>query len=426
VIDILKIKATLFSIYTNYKIIIHNYLYMNTLKILTIIVPLFTYPYLIKTLGSETYGLVIWGWAIVELFIIFINFGFDITATKNISIHRNDKFFISKILSYTILIKFSFLLISLFLIFCLSNFITQMQTNKDLLLLIFLIAIPESLLPLWYFKGIEKMKYVAIIVSLTKILFAFLIFTFITDKSDYKLVPVLYFISGMISVLFAYYIIIFKDKMFFSKFKFNEIITAIKESSSVFGSNSVMVIREKFNLILIERFVGLEALAFFDIIQKFVNVLITPFHILAATIYPHVSRTKNINFVIKITLASLVVSFIVYIFQYVFSDMLVKFLYGSAHPILENILLILSITVPLGALSAFIGINILVVFNKNKYYFFSSLIATLTNFLLFLLFYLFNYKFNIIWFTVVTVIVFGIELLSRIVFSKDLILKNKE
>lgn len=398
---------------------------MNALKILTIIVPLITYPYLIKTLGTELYGQIIWLWAITEIFIIFINFGFDITTTKDISINRENKKIISRILSYTIVIKLCFLLISFSVLLSIINFFDLFKIHSQLFLVVFLIAIPESLMPLWYFKGIERMKYVAIIVSLTKILFAILVFLFIEEKNDYILVPISYFISGMISVIFAYYIILFKDKIHFSRFKLTDIWTTIKNSSSVFGSNSIMVIREKFNLILIERFVGLEALAFFDIIQKFVNVLITPFHIMASTIYPYISKNKNINFAIKITIISFFISIAIYVLQFIFSDNLVTILYGKYNQTLELILIILSLTIPFGTISAFIGINFLVVFNKSKYYFYSSLIATSFYFIIFFIFYMSNYNFNIYWFTITTSVIFFVEMFSRVIFAKDLILQRK-
>ena len=63
------------------------------------LIPLLSYPYLIRVLGKETYGIIIFAQAIVGYFVILIGFGFNISATKEISINRDDKKKVSEIVS---------------------------------------------------------------------------------------------------------------------------------------------------------------------------------------------------------------------------------------------------------------------------------------------------------------------------------------
>jgi len=83
------------------------------------LIPLLTYPYLIRVLGKETYGLVVFVQAIVAYMVILVGFGFNISATREISIHRENKEKLNEIVSSVLIVKslFFFLPFS-FLVFC--------------------------------------------------------------------------------------------------------------------------------------------------------------------------------------------------------------------------------------------------------------------------------------------------------------------
>ena len=66
------------------------------------LLPLITYPYLIRVLGKEIYGLIVFAQAVVGYLVILVGFGFNISATKEISIHRDNKEKLNEIVSSVI------------------------------------------------------------------------------------------------------------------------------------------------------------------------------------------------------------------------------------------------------------------------------------------------------------------------------------
>lgn len=92
-----------------YKTLVENFGYLTLLQICNLLIPLITYPYLINTLGKDLYGVIIYSQAIVSYLSIFVNWGFNISATKSISINRDNPKKVNEIASVVYLVK-SFLL----------------------------------------------------------------------------------------------------------------------------------------------------------------------------------------------------------------------------------------------------------------------------------------------------------------------------
>ena len=67
---ILRLK----NILKNHSTILQNLSYISVLHLFNMLIPLLSYPYLIRVLGKETYGIIIFAQAIVGYFVILIGF----------------------------------------------------------------------------------------------------------------------------------------------------------------------------------------------------------------------------------------------------------------------------------------------------------------------------------------------------------------
>ena len=141
------------------KKIIENFSYLSLIQVSNIVLPLIIYPYLIRILGKELYGTIIFTQTVATYFSIFINFGFNIFGAKEIAINKQNIEKINEIFSSILIIKSIFWIISI-LILIISLFLLHIGVDKIILYIFsFLICINEVLFPQWFFQGIEKMKY---------------------------------------------------------------------------------------------------------------------------------------------------------------------------------------------------------------------------------------------------------------------------
>ena len=186
-----------------YKVIAHNTTYLSVLEIIKMVMPFVALPYLISTVGPDKYGLVVFAQAVISYFIIIVNFGLDVSAVKNISINRNDKNKLSEVVSSVLVIKSCLFLISFFILLILILCVQQFRSNSLLFLLSFLSCLSEILFPVWFYQGVEKMKYITLIRFSSIFFYTVTVFIFIKGQNDYLLIPLLqslgWILSGTIS-----------------------------------------------------------------------------------------------------------------------------------------------------------------------------------------------------------------------------------
>src|ERR1700677_113701 len=68
-----------------------NFAVLMTVQISTYVVPLLTLPWLTRVLSPDGYGRLSFALAFTTYFVTFTNYGFYLTATPQVAIHRHDR-----------------------------------------------------------------------------------------------------------------------------------------------------------------------------------------------------------------------------------------------------------------------------------------------------------------------------------------------
>jgi len=171
------------------KILISNFLSLAIVQGLNFLLPLLVVPYLLYTLGVEVFGLLAMATALTSYFMILSDYGFNITAVNEVSIHRDNPHKLNEIFSAVMSIKIVLMLLGLSILLISLFIFKELNQNLLIYLLTFGMVLGEILFPIWFFQGIEKMGYIAILNIVAKLFFLIAIFIFVKEKEDAYLVP---------------------------------------------------------------------------------------------------------------------------------------------------------------------------------------------------------------------------------------------
>jgi PST family polysaccharide transporter len=360
---------------SNYKnILIENIISLSAIQILNYLIPFFTLPYLVRILGPEKYGLINYATAFTGYFTILTDYGFNLSATQEISINRNDKQKVSEIFSSVITSKFVLYLISSIIFFsCLLSF-DILKADSDLFLISFAGLLGTVLFPLWYFQGTEKMNFILIINFIIKLITVILIFLFIKCASDYILLTFIYSASQVVYGFIGLVTVIKKFKIRLFLTNPENIFEQLRKSKNIFMSSLSISAISNSNVFILGLFVDKSIVGYFaaaDKIRLAFQLLLGP--VFTAT-FPHVSNLAKISleqfykFTKKSFIFALSFGLLIFLLIYLNTDILIRIVLGNGYTNSFIILKTLSVIPFLYSISNFLGVQILLPLNYSKKY----------------------------------------------------------
>ena len=166
------------------KVLFKNTIMLYILQFSSYLFSFITVPYQTRVLGPVVYGVLGVAAATMAYFQLFMDFGFMLSATEDISLNREDKVFVSKKLTSIAMIKVCFATISVLIIFALTLFIEPFSKYKSLYIVYVLAFVMQSFLPDYFFRGIEKMSAVTLRTVAVKFFCCVMTFVFLRTEED--------------------------------------------------------------------------------------------------------------------------------------------------------------------------------------------------------------------------------------------------
>ncbi|WP_287619200.1 oligosaccharide flippase family protein [Parabacteroides sp.] len=350
------------------KTVLANVSYLSILQIFTILFPLLTYPYLLRVIGLDLYGVIVFAQTIITYVSLVINFGFNMSGAKNVAICKEDKELLSRIVSSTYLCKLILWSICVVVYFSIISIVPFFKEHYWVYSLSFLLTFNELLLPIWFFQGIENMKYITIVNMLARLLFVIAIFLFIHEREDYLLVPLLNGLGAVVAGILSLYIVLGRERVRLSVIPIRELRSAYKESFPLFVSTLSTQIYVNVNKLVIGSFLGMSEVSIYDLGEKVLNLMKLPISMVSQAVFPKISREKNIHFVNKIMFLLAGAVFIGYMFVFIASRQIVYLFTGAYVNDAIVVIRILGVSAIIISFNCFLGGNRLVPFGFSSMY----------------------------------------------------------
>ena len=346
------------------KTVLANFGYLSLLQIAGYVFPLITMPYLARVIGAEGLGRIAFAAAVVVWFQTVADWGFNLTATRDVAQHREDKDKVSLIFSNVLWARCLLALVSGCLLLALVAAVPYFRDNAAVILITFLMIPGQILFPDWMFQAIEKMKYTTIFNLLMKLLFTVAVFIFIRKKEDYLIQPLLSTFGYLICGIGALYLILHKWGYTLYRPQWKEIIKTIKGSTDVFINNIMPNFYNSFSVILLGFFSGASANGLFDGGNKFPTIFYQFQAVLSRAFYPFLARRPDKhNFYAKLNMCFAVIGSTSLAFV---SPWVIRVFLGKEFEHSVIVMQILSVSVIFLALSFTYGTNYLIIHHEEK------------------------------------------------------------
>lgn len=250
-------------------------------------------PYLIGKIGLDQYGIIVFALAFVAYFKTIVNFSFDVTAVRSISSNQDNLNEVNRIVSEVLRTKFVLLLCTIAPGVLIIYLVPDFNEHLNIFLIIFSTLIGYALYPEWFFIGIEKMEYIALMMISLKVLHVVSIFVFIEKPTD----SFIYAIILSAEQLFLAFIGLF---MMRRKFHVKQTHVSLLRIKSLLTKNKALFLNQLlpnlFNnttTILLGFFHGETVTGTFGIIRKLTRPGKSLLNIVTSVFFPAINRDKD-------------------------------------------------------------------------------------------------------------------------------------
>lgn len=149
------------------------------------LLPLIMIPYLVRVLGPANYGAVAFAQGLIGYFMVFVDYGFDLSATRKISVHRDDPATVSRIAVNTWAAKGLLCVLGFLILLVVTILVPQVREIWQLVLILYGLVVGNVLFPVWLFQGMERMVAISIINLGTRALVVIGMFFAVHRPEDY-------------------------------------------------------------------------------------------------------------------------------------------------------------------------------------------------------------------------------------------------
>ena len=337
---------------SNRGVLLKNTVMLYILQFSTYLLALLVAPYETRVLGAEVYGGFLEASAsIVIYFQLVIDFGFLLSATEDVSRHREDKQKLSEILSSVTGAKLLLSLVSFGMLMLLCRLIPAWEKKQTVLILTFVASMINSFMPDFLYRGLEKMTAITVRTVSIKILFSAAIFLFLKRPEDVWVVPALNIAGNSIALFLTYFHVIKTLDIHFSLCKMGEVLFALRRSSVFFFSRIATTVYGALNTVILDIITGSGApTGYYTSANKLITAGKNGLTPIADSLYPYMTRNRDFKLVKKVLLIMEPVIFLVCAVIFVFANDFCSWFFGpdfrEAGSVLRAMLPIGVVTLP--------------------------------------------------------------------------------
>nr|WP_288701428.1 flippase [uncultured Romboutsia sp.] len=360
-----------------------NYIYNMIYKILTLLTPLITTPYISRVLGVENIGIYNYTYSVLSYFVLFGVLGFQMYGQREISYCLDNKEMINEKFSNIFYSRVFTVSITL-LIYLIFSFFSKYR----FIYLIFSIELISNAIDIsWYYYGTEKFKKITIRNIFIKLIGITCIFLFVKSSSDLNVYIFFHVIVLFIGNLALW--IGLKHNVELQRIKVKKCFCHFKIAILFFLPQCIDSIYMLMDKIMLGNLSNMYSVGIYGQADKIVKMVVTIITSLGLVISPKIAQNykvgnienikrymyKSFNFVIILALPMILGIISI-------ADPFSNWFFGEGYDGVANIMSMLSIIILFMGLNSIMGWQYLMTVGRERDFIKSVSLGAIVNFIL--------------------------------------------
>lgn len=314
-----------------------NTVMLYGLSMAKILFPFLTLPYLTRVLSVEAYAGVSYVKSTMVYMQLLVDFGFVLSATKDIVDANTDREKIEKIIADTLLGKLILCAGAFFTLLVAIAFVPILGENATYTVFSFVSVLLSCFLMDFLFRGIEKMEVITIRFVLMRGISTILTFVFVHNDSDILWIPILDAIGSVAAVL-----LVLKEihsmGLKIRRGKLHSALEKLAVSWTYFISNMATTAFGALNTLLIGIFIAKNEVAYWTVAFQVISAVQTLYTPITEGVYPEMMRSKNFSVILRILKIFMPLIVIGCLVMYVLADIALWVVGGTKYIVAEPVL----------------------------------------------------------------------------------------
>lgn len=357
-----------------------NILILSLVHIVRLVLPLLIIPVLTRRIGDNDFGIYMYAIAFAAWLSIFVEYGFNISSTREIACTSNQEE-TCRVIQGTQSAKLILALLTLPLLAGAVLFVPVFQGHAYWALAAWLLGVLSALSPVYYFQGRESLRLVAIAEALTGLLTLLLVYFLILGKADFYRLPIIMVTARGVGLL------ILTSRMYASAgmsqvrlFDFGAGIPLLKSGFNLFVFQGAISFYTSFNVVFLGFMCSPAQVGAYAAAERLMRAGLGFIAQGSSAIFPRLNalrgqqeaKMRRLRF--QVLIGFIALGFAGMAATWVIAPFIVKYMFPGNFVAVENIVVTLALVIPAIAISNVLGFQYLLVERREKL--FNAIIAS--------------------------------------------------
>jgi PST family polysaccharide transporter len=352
----------------------------------TLLLPLLIYPYLSRTIGPEGFGELVVSQAIIQYFIMLVDFGFNLSAARDVALASGNRDELAKIF-WSVFWAKALLAAGAGVTISAYYFLSLDSELASLVLIQYTAVIGAWLFPLWLMQGLERLTTASTFAFFARIAALPPIFVWVKGEQDLHYAALSFGLSGLALGLFG--ILITSQQIGLSKrphIAWPDVKRRLVDGWPLFLSSAGVSLYSATNPVLLRLVAAPAEVGYFAAAEKLRAAAIGLIPVMTNVLFPSSARnelkTNSLRHEVGVRYPILALGVFVFAAMLVSAPLAIELLFGAAMSPAITVLQIMAFSALVIPLSHIIGIHVFVARGQSSYFSYTLIAAGLVNLVL--------------------------------------------